>query len=106
MAKKPGWKELPKGGVIKEAGNSKSYNTGDWRVNRPIFNSEKCKQCMLCAVYCPDASIELDEKGDVVGINHQYCKGCGICSTECPFDAIDMKSESDFKKQNPKVCKT
>lgn len=100
--KKKGWKELPIGGVIKEAGGSKKYKTGDWRINRPVFDPEKCSQCMLCVIYCPDAAIALKE-GKVVGVDYEHCKGCGICATECPQDALIMHSESEFKKQRRKA---
>jgi len=38
----PGWREIPDGGLILEAGNAKEYRTGDWRSNRPIFDAEQC----------------------------------------------------------------
>lgn len=94
--KKKGWKELPIGGVITEAGNSKKYQTGDWRTSRPVFDPEKCSQCMLCVIFCPDAAIALKE-GKVVGMNYDYCKGCGICATECPREAIEMIGEGEVK---------
>ncbi len=96
--KKKGWKELPIGGTITEAGNSKKYNTGDWRVQRPIFDAEKCSQCMLCVIFCPDSAIKLED-GKVVGVDYQYCKGCGICATECPKDAFEIKGEGEFKSK-------
>ena len=91
------WEELPYGGVITEAGNAEKYKTGDWRVKRPIFDKEKCSQCMLCTIYCPDASIVV-HKGKVTGIDYKHCKGCGICAHECPKEAIEMKNESDYRK--------
>jgi pyruvate ferredoxin oxidoreductase delta subunit len=94
--KRKGWKELPIGGAITKAGNSKEYKTGDWRVQRPIFDAEKCSQCMICVIYCPDASIALEE-GKVTGIDYDHCKGCGICANECPRQALEMKSEAEFK---------
>jgi len=101
--RKKGWKELEAGGVIKEAGNSKSYKTGDWRVQRPIFDAEKCSQCMLCVIYCPDASIDVKD-GEVVGIDYEHCKGCGICANECPRLALEMKNEAEFRtKKKEKV---
>ncbi len=94
--KKKTWKELSAGGVITKAGNSKEYKTGDWRVQRAIFDNEKCSQCMLCVIFCPDAAIKVED-GKVVGINYDYCKGCGICAAECPKDALEMKNEAEFK---------
>lgn len=92
MAEK-GWREIPTiGAIIPEAGNSISYETGAWRSLRPIFDREKCIQCLLCWVYCPDCSI-LTENGEVTDIDLRYCKGCSICSQECPVGAITMIEE-------------
>lgn len=78
------WQVLPLGGVVVEAGSAASYQTGDWRgALRPVFFADRCTNCMLCWVYCPDAAI-LTDNGKVVGIDYDYCKGCGICARECP----------------------
>jgi len=88
------WRELPRGGVIPHGGNAREYETGDWRSNRPIYDSEQCIQCRLCWVYCPDSAVKVDGDGEVVGFNYKYCKGCGICAAECPSDgAIEMVPE-------------
>ena len=79
--------------VNKVPGSSRNYKTGTWRTMKPIVNLEKCKRCMKCEIFCPEASIHVrkDEGGAVV--NYDFCKGCGICAHECPFDAIVMVSE-------------
>jgi pyruvate ferredoxin oxidoreductase delta subunit len=89
--KKPGWKELPPGAVVTEPGSSRKYKTGDWRAFKPVVEGDKCVNCLLCWVYCPDAAIVRNEKG--VEINYDYCKGCGICAKECPRLAIKMMEE-------------
>jgi len=89
--KKPGWKELPPGAVVTEPGSSRKYKTGDWRAFKPVVEGDKCVNCLLCWVYCPDAAIVRSEKG--VEINYDYCKGCGICAKECPKQAIKMMEE-------------
>ena len=88
---KLGWKSLPIGGLLLEAGSSMKYKTGDWRASRPVVDSDKCTNCLICWIYCPDAAINRGEK--VVEINYDYCKGCGICAAECPVKAITMEEE-------------
>jgi pyruvate ferredoxin oxidoreductase delta subunit len=91
-----GWKDLPTGGVIVEAGNSDNYETGSWRTFKPVYDAEKCSHCLRCWVFCPDSSI-LVENGKVVGIDFTHCKGCGICAEECPdkIKAIHMVQEGE-----------
>ncbi|MCF7861623.1 4Fe-4S binding protein [Candidatus Woesearchaeota archaeon] len=93
---KPGWKTIPIGGMILEAGNAEKYKTGDWRTFRPQRDHDKCTNCMICFMYCPDSAIPLkDEKVD--GFDYDHCKGCGICAKMCPVKCIEMKDENDFK---------
>ena len=96
--KKLGWKEIPTGGLIIDAGNATKYETGSWRSRRPIRDEEKCTDCLICWVYCPDSSI-LTSKGKLTGIDYSHCKGCGICAEECPVNAITMVNEEEFTEQ-------
>ncbi|KPV62312.1 MAG: Pyruvate synthase subunit PorD [Candidatus Bathyarchaeota archaeon BA1] len=87
------WKEVSMGAIITKPGNIAEYKTGGWRSFRPVKDEEKCNNCGLCWIFCPDAAIEIDEKGDYKAPNLDYCKGCGICSTECPLKALEMVEE-------------
>lgn len=89
-----GWKDLPIGGKILRGGSAHEYQTGDWRNVRPIHSKEKCINCMICWLYCPDAAIIVQD-GKVEGIDIEHCKGCGICAAECPkkVHAIEMVDE-------------
>jgi len=83
------WKQHPPGSVIKDAGSSRQFKTGGWRTFRPVRDEEKCSQCLICYVFCPDSSIQAS--GDkITGIDYDFCKGCGICAYECPRKAIQM----------------
>ena len=94
IKKEDGWKTLPMGGRILEPGTSAEYKTGSWRSFRPIWDAEKCKNCMKCYLVCPDNST-LFKEAKMTGIDLDYCKGCGICAEICPFDAIEMKPEGE-----------
>ena len=54
--------EMTIGGDIYQAGNAMEFKTGDWRSARPIFLSEKCKQCGLCFPVCPDNAIPVNKE--------------------------------------------
>ena len=66
-------------------------NTGDWRVLRPVINSERCQCCGQCWLICPTGCVDL--KKSAVSIDYRYCKGCGLCAKECGFGAIQMERE-------------
>jgi 2-oxoacid:acceptor oxidoreductase delta subunit (pyruvate/2-ketoisovalerate family) len=96
--KDPGWKDLAIGGIIPKAGTSAEYKTGDWRTQRPIHDKEKCINCLICWVYCPDSAIQVED-GKIAGIDYDHCKGCGLCAQECPpkVKAYTMVAESEFR---------
>lgn len=88
---KKNWKEVDIALIVK-GGTAEEFKTGDWRSEKPLYKSDKCKQCLQCWLFCPDSSIIVKD-GKMVGIDFDHCKGCGICSKVCPFDAIDMVQE-------------
>ena len=89
---KKGWRKIPIGGVIAQGGTAREYKTGEWRNFIPVRDKEKCINCMICWVYCPDFAIRADQ-GQMVGFDLNYCKGCGICTTVCPVKCIKMEKE-------------
>lgn len=95
--KEKGWKEIPIGGLILEAGNATEYETGSWRTFRPVRDEDRCIHCLICWIFCPDSSILVEDE-KVVGIDLTHCKGCGICARECPsrVQAIRMMEETSF----------
>jgi pyruvate ferredoxin oxidoreductase delta subunit len=88
--------KLTIGGNIYTSGNAREFKTGDWRSSKPIYLSEKCKQCGLCYPVCPDNAIPVEKETlKRTDFNFDYCKGCGVCSKVCPFGAIVMKEEGE-----------
>lgn len=95
MEKKLTWKELPIGDIL-EGGTSLKFKTGNWRSKRPFHIPEKCINCLICWISCPDDAVIVDkETGKFLNFNYDYCKGCGICAYECPTKAIEMKEEGE-----------
>lgn len=80
------------GGMILKNGNSEEFDTGKWRSKKPIHITDKCKNCMLCILPCPD-NATLQKDGKMIGFDLTKCKGCGICAKVCPFGAIEMTDE-------------
>lgn len=84
------WQEVTEGLQIHEPATSKAFKTGEWRTQTPVWDKEKCKQCLLCVPYCPDSCILVkDNKREEFDYDH--CKGCAICVAACPFNAITMR---------------
>jgi 2-oxoacid:acceptor oxidoreductase delta subunit (pyruvate/2-ketoisovalerate family) len=92
MAELKSWYELGPGGVVTTS-DSPRPTTGDWRTSgRPVLRLERCVNCLLCWLYCPDSAVELDGT-TLVGIDYDHCKGCELCVEVCPADAITMAPE-------------
>ena len=68
--------------------------TGGWRTGvKPQANLDRCVNCKLCWVYCPDSAV-LVADGVFEGFDYDVCKGCEICAEMCPVAAIDMVPEA------------
>lgn len=89
---------IPEGVINIDAGNSDDYRTGGWRSERPVWTSDKCINCLICWIDCPDASI-LTKDREMSGIDLDHCKGCGICVRVCPSGALEMHRESEFAEE-------
>ena len=64
------------------------------------IDTELCKKDGLCAMICPDAVIQQDEKATVPKISDEHmehCIACGQCVAICPQGAI---SHSEFPATN------
>jgi uncharacterized Fe-S center protein len=57
------------------------------RGNIPVADTEKCTQCGICRMGCPEnAIISLSP----VTIDRDKCTGCGKCMTLCPDKALEV----------------
>jgi 2-oxoacid:acceptor oxidoreductase delta subunit (pyruvate/2-ketoisovalerate family) len=72
--------------------NSPQKHTGNWRQFRPVLERDKCNQCWLCFVSCPEAAIVLDDE-EYPKIDLDVCKGCLLCAHECPTHAFRVERE-------------
>ena len=50
------WTDLTEGLQVYEPATSKYFMTGEWTAIKPVFLADQCKQCLLCAPFCPDSS--------------------------------------------------
>jgi pyruvate ferredoxin oxidoreductase delta subunit len=80
-------------GAVGKPGTSRENKTGSWRRgDRPYFKGQKCTNCNLCSLTCPDGCI-YEQGKKVYFFDYDYCKGCGICAQVCPVKDIDMLPE-------------
>ena len=86
------WQEVNPGCIVFEPASARSYLTGGWRAQKPIWNNAKCIKCGVCYLFCPEGCISEDGEG-YFAADLNYCKGCGICSHECWPRAITMIEE-------------
>jgi pyruvate ferredoxin oxidoreductase delta subunit len=92
MAELKTWRQLPQAGVVEPA-RVERLRTGDWRTNgKPVVSFERCVNCLLCWLYCPDSAFVLDGKV-LSSIDYDVCKGCELCVVVCPTEAIAMGEE-------------
>jgi 2-oxoacid:acceptor oxidoreductase delta subunit (pyruvate/2-ketoisovalerate family) len=91
MAELRRWQELPPGGIT--GPDAPRPRTGGWRTGlEPRVDLDKCVNCLLCWLYCPDAAV-LVEDVTFTGFDYDFCKGCELCAEMCPTEAIEMVPE-------------
>ena len=106
MAELKGWRDIPIGGIILEAGNAVAYKTGGWRAFRPVFGEAECAHCFQCWLYCPDCSILVDTENErMIGFDLDHCKGCGICAAVCPANGrVKQNAGKELKRDDHRLC--
>ncbi len=100
MSKLKKWQELAPGAVVREAGNSKDYKTGNWNPNLKVeWDPKTCINCNLCWTACPDEAIIVDKDGNMAGIDQDFCKKCGLCVDICPSKPKSLKIVTKEKEK-------
>lgn len=101
-----GWREIPIGGLILEAGNAMEYPTGGWRAFRPVRGEADCTHCFQCWLFCPDSSILVDaEQEKMMGFDLDHCKGCGLCAAVCPVNAkVIRQAGGEVARDDVRLC--
>jgi 2-oxoglutarate ferredoxin oxidoreductase subunit delta len=54
----------------------------------PVFDPVRCKQCGICARFCPKGAIGLDDHGSPFLAEPEACTSCGLCEDMCPDWAV------------------
>ncbi len=106
MAELKGWKNIPIGGMVLDAGSAMEYHTGSWRAFRPVRGEAECIHCFQCWLFCPDSSILVDAENEkMAGFNLDYCKGCGICASICPVNKkVIRQAGEDLARDDARLC--
>lgn len=73
-------------------GNAQQRSTGNWRIERPVIDTDVCTKCGLCILGCPDGAISYNEHG-YPAIDYDHCKGCMLCAHMCPLHGIGRERE-------------
>ena len=101
---KTGYKNMTIGGINTNFGNSVTNDLSPSRQGYiPIFLPEKCINCGLCDLTCPDMVFRF-EKGEYKGkeamlnkgLDYFHCKGCLRCVNICPTNALVKGLEADY----------
>lgn len=107
-----GYRTAPIGGVLPTPGNTAHNDLHTSRTGwMPVLDQEKCIDCGMCDMVCPDLclvwSTHKDEDGKPLvkldGIDYQYCKGCMRCVETCSTRAMTREAELPGKADELRV---
>lgn len=67
-----------------------------------------CKRCGICAAFCPEGVLEIDEEKKPRVVHPEKCTGCGLCEIRCPDFAISVQVEEKKYEEaaNPRTEET
>ncbi len=88
--KLPNWREIPNGAVVRNAGNSKKYDTGNWSQQTCEWDAKTCIDCRLCWSVCPHGAVKIVD-GKMAGVDESKCTACGLCVAACPTKPKSLK---------------
>jgi 2-oxoglutarate ferredoxin oxidoreductase subunit delta len=57
-----------------------------------------CKNCGICAAFCPKKALAIDETGSPYVSDPALCARCGLCELRCPDFAITIEEEKEEEK--------
>ncbi len=98
-----GYDTAPIGGVLPNPGNTISNDLTTSRTGWiPLFHEDKCINCGLCTLVCPDYCLVWTEDTQaeeppfykMLGVEYRYCKGCLRCIESCPMEALTREGET------------
>ncbi len=105
-----GYLNAPWGGMVTNPGNAVLKNlTASRQGIIPALDLEKCVNCGLCDLVCPDYCFvwETTTKEDgkpavrLLGIEYRYCKGCLKCVNACPTEAlVEVRETEGYAEAN------
>jgi pyruvate ferredoxin oxidoreductase gamma subunit len=98
-----GYETADIGGVITAPGSTVWNDLTSSRIGwLPVLDPEKCIQCAMCDMVCPDLCLAWSYEGNepvprsarLVGIDYRYCKGCLRCVESCSTGAMSRQEET------------
>lgn len=54
------------------------------------INTDWCKGCGICVVFCPKQVLEMNQKDQAEVVRLDDCIACLMCELRCPDLAIDV----------------
>ncbi len=56
----------------------------------PVFDRDRCKQCGICAHFCPKGVMDIEKDGFPRIVDPDACNECRLCEHLCPDFGIEI----------------